>query len=120
MKNKIILGLFVAVCGLFLLTGCGGDSNKLVCSGKDSQADGTITIYFEDGKAKTVSAEIDFDSTEEAESTLEYYQSHGIEAKLSGKTITITNFEMLEGSGWIGKTRDEVKKDVEASGLSCK
>ncbi len=123
MKNKVILGLLIAVCGLFLLTGCGGgSSDKLVCTMKESGLEIKMTISFDgDGKANDVSASFDAPSAEQAEQMIENFKEAGVEAKLSGKTITINDFSKISDVSQImGKTKAELEKEAKDDGLDCK
>ncbi len=121
-KNRFLLGLFVAVCGLFLLTGCGGSSDKIVCTLKAGGEEVELTLKLKDDKVSGVSAVMTAKSTEDAEEAAEYYKNHGVDVKVDGKKVTFEDFTKVDDSTLviIGKTKDEVLKNAEEKGMNCK
>ncbi len=121
-KNRFLLGLFVAVCGLFLLTGCGGYSDKIVCTLKAGGEEVELTLKLKDDKVSGVSAVMTAKSTEDAEEAAEYYKNHGADVKVDGKKVTFEDFTKVDDSTLviIGKTKDEVLKNAEEKGMNCK
>ena len=113
---KKLLGIGAILVGAFLLTGC-GDSSKYTCTATitedgESMTQKVITHLDKDGKVESYDISMELSSSETAELIYQMYSSvEGAKVEKSGKTITITDAQKMEGNelDLIGKTKDEVK-----------
>ena len=136
MKKKFLYGIVAFGFGALLLTGCGGSSNKVVCSGDFKEggqkiASGEIAATLDDSdKVKDVSATMTFEDEQTAtayQQLMEEFGSSGlgIKATRSGKKVTISNYDVLSSSAedsLVGVSKADFIKAMESdgSGLSCK
>ena len=141
MKNKLMVNLLLGGFGIFLLTGCGSTTDKVVCKVSEEAGELTmaaeVTATLNDDKVESVTAEITFNSENTAAS---YYnilmgreeateEESKLKAKLDGNKITIENFEYTieknndeEGSigiKIIGESKDNFISIMESDQYSC-
>ena len=120
-RNKLLVGAVTAVCGLFLLTGCGGSGNKVTCTMEQDGNEAEIVAELDDDdKVKSLTATMTFADEDTAKESYEYIEQFVESAKLKGKTITISDYAEMTGSNAVGKTKAEFVEMLEDSGYKCK
>ena len=115
--------LFLAGLSLFLLAGCG--SNKVVCTGTNS--DGTnsakehVVIYVKDGIVTDIDETLTFDDEDFAKQSCETNKSlfsQYAKVKCSKKKVRVTDLEDLFKAQKL--KIEDYKSQLEAAGLTCK
>ena len=118
-----------AIGGALLLTGCGGSGHTLTCSQEMEGIKMESTVYFNDAedKVEKVVTEVTqtFDSEDEAKTAASQedlvcsaYEECSI--KQSGKKATLKYTEKNNLEEYEGKTKDDLKKEAESAGATCK
>ncbi len=118
-----------AIGGALLLTGCGGSGHTLTCSQEMDGIKMESTVYFNDAedKVEKVVTEVTqtFDSEDEAKAAAAQedlvctaYEDCSI--KQSGKKATLKYTEKKDLSAYEGQTKDDLKKEAESAGATCK
>ncbi len=97
-------------------------SNTLICTGKDAQAEGTITIKLDNNDiVKSVSATLTFSSLEDAKEYAEVLGRNGtIDFTRNGRTIIIDDYSTATNDNFIGKTKSYVINSAKRNGVTCK
>ena len=126
---KKLLGLGAIFAGALILTGCGG-SNTYTCTaeyneGGEKMTEEIVTRLDKDGKVESFDLVYTVSSEDTAKSIYDAYSTlGGSNVKISGKKVTISKAEELEGSQVqiVGMTKDEVKSFVLAAApdATCK
>lgn len=117
--KKLFCGLFVCAFAL-VLSGC-GKSNKLVCTMEEDGNKAVTTIFYDGDKVEKAEMKMTFSTEEEAQLTYAFASlDEEANAKIDGKTVTMTVSadEVAEGSE--DTSKEAMKKELEASGYTCK
>ncbi len=132
MKKGILLGL----ASLFLLTGCGSNGNKVVCTGKleedGMKAEMKLTATLKDDKVEKVAADMTFDSKDTAKQYCSLFEmansfaedeADKVKFKCDGKTISFENYADFAGEDdeIVGMSKADFIKEMEKEdGVTCK
>ena len=116
---KKFLGISAIVAGAVILTGCGGGSNTYTCTstyadGDDKMTEEIVTRLDKDGKVSSFDLVYTVSNEDTANTLYQAYSIYGADVKKSGKKVTISKAENIEGSQIqvVGMTKDEVKEFV--------
>ena len=116
---KKLLGIGAIFAGAILLTGCGGSSNTYTCTssyseGGVSMEEKIVSRFDKDGKVESFDLVYTVSNEETANALYQAYSIYGANVKKSGKTVTISKAESIEGSQVqiVGMTKEEVKSFV--------
>ena len=106
---KKLFSLITLVCGVLLLTGCGGDKTY-TCVGKANEgadiAEERVVARFTDDKVESFDLIFEFKDEE----TLNAYKNFLPDATIKGKSMTIKNAnenEQFKRTEIVGLTKDE-------------
>lgn len=140
MKKLKVLGLVVMVC--VLMTGCGDSGKKLTCKGKEGNADTEAIVKF-DKEEKinfvTIKSSSEATSKEEAKAAktildttygpqFEKVEGVSYKSEVKNKRVTMildidiskTADDVKASFATSASTYDEIKKEYEDKGYSCK
>lgn len=135
MKKINYLGLVGLGCGTLLLAGCGGKAHTLTCEMKSDEQSQKVEITFNSDETKAESVwmemtvplgdEVTDDQIEQSKEAIKSgCESAGYKkckVSVSGKKITYSFEASPEEAGYNATGNiDEVKKEAEADGFTCK
>lgn len=139
MKNWKVLVLVVMLC--VFMTGCGDSGKKLSCKGKEGTADTEAIVKFKDDKVSkvTIKSSTEANSKEEAKAAktildttygpqFETIDGVSYKSEVKSKKVTMildidiskTTDDIKESYTTSASTYDEIKKEYEKKGYTCK
>lgn len=127
---------FLFVVGLFLLSGCGSNKNKVVCTGTQEEDGQKVEMKVEanlkDDKVSSVSAIMKLDNEDMAKTICGFLglansmaenESEKIDYDCNGTEIKIKNYDAMESSEEdkiVGLSKADFIKAMEEEELKCK
>ena len=139
--KKYLMTLSVLLVALVVVTGCGDSGKKLSCKGKEGDADTEAIVTFKDEKVSAItiksSSEASYKEEANAAKTLldttygpQFEKVEGVsyKAEVKDKRVTMildidiskTSDDIKESFATSSTTYDDIKKEYEGKGYTCK